>query len=254
MTGLIRAEGLKLFKRLPFWVMGLLLVFFVGVSALVLVVLPRVAPDAFGEIPFIPGDQAITLGLQTAIGQTWFPAILAAVMVGGEVGSAIWPSDLAREARRWMHVLAKLVVLTAAATLAIATSAVVWIVLVAISADTFSWPAMGEWLSLAWKAVVVEGTWVALGIGAVGLFRSIGPAIGAVLGLNLGDGFLSLWGPWANISPSANQTAMLGEMADLGAGFGTSADIPMARATLVVVAWAVAATIVAVAGLMLRDP
>ncbi len=255
MIGLIRAESLKLFKRAPFWVMLAVLLFFVGVSGLVLVAGPRLLPDVFGEIPEVPREQLFTLGLQTTLGQTWFPGLLAAVMVGGEVGTSIWPAALTLEARRWWHVLAKLVVLTVGAILAVVVAMAVWAAMIVVIVEGAGGPSASEWLSILWKSVVIQLTWVALGIGAVGLFRSIGPAVGTVIGISILESFLALWPPWQNVSISLNQTALLGDVANLGGGLGPAfGEISVARAAVVVLAWAVVALLAAITGLAARDP
>lgn len=251
MIGLIGAESRKLFRRLPFWIMLGVLVFFVGITAVFLIVLPRVASDTFGDLPDIPPSVMFTLGLQTALGQTWFPAILAAVMVGGEVGGPVWSSALTLESRRWMHVLAKLIVLTLGAMLAFVVAMVLWVTIVALFVEDGQGPTgLG---AVLWKSAVIQLTWVALGIGSVGLFQSMGPAIGVIIGLNVGESLLSIWEPWQLISLSTNQAAVLGDIVTPG-GLGAVADIPIGRAAGVVLAWAGVAIVLAVVGLAVRDP
>lgn len=255
MTGLLAAESIKLFKRWLYWVMVFIYGSLLGLSGLVLLVLPTLGVEGLGELPRLTKSTAYLLGAQQAIGQTWFPAVLVATAVGGEVASGIWAAELTRESRRFRHLVAKLMVLTGAGWLAALLGVAGWALLTAIFVEGSGTLPGSEWWGIVWKAAVVDFTWVALGLGAVGLLRSVGPAIGAVLGLSLGDGVLALWEPWRVVSIGANQAALLGNLA-LEGGFGipTGNPIPFTRALVVVIVWALVAIAAAVTFLQWRDP
>ena len=69
MTGLIRAEILKLLKRKLYWVMLLIFAGVMGMVAVLLIVLPPLAPEAFEGFPGIERPDAYLFGATQAIGQ-----------------------------------------------------------------------------------------------------------------------------------------------------------------------------------------
>ncbi|HUO46314.1 MAG TPA: hypothetical protein VM470_05730, partial [Acidimicrobiia bacterium] len=93
-----------------------------------------------------------------------------------------------------------------------------------------------------------------LGFAASAWLRSVGPAIGAVLAFSFGEGLLSLWASWRQVSLSIHTTALLEELeiSGLGGVFGESPTFT--RALVVVLGWAVIAIVAAWAGLQYRDP
>ena len=119
MRGLLAAETLKVAKRRVYWIMLAILAVIMGLSAVViLVVLPDAVPEGMPGVPVSTKPEAYVLGASQVLGQTWFPAILAVVLLGGEMSTMVWASALTREPRRWRHLLAKVVVVTAASWLA----------------------------------------------------------------------------------------------------------------------------------------
>lgn len=256
MTRLIRAEILKLLKRKLYWVMLLIFAGVMGMVAVLLIVLPPLAPEAFEGFPGIERPDAYLFGATQAIGQTWFPILLAVVLLGGETGSSIWAAGLTQESRRWMHLLAKTLVITVAAWFGTLAAIGGWAVITTLFAEGSGAPAASEWLSVVWKTGLVEFTWVALGLGATAMLRSVGPAIGLALAFAFGEGILAIWQPWQEVSLSVASTAMLADLSDLGGGFGVTffGDMGFTQAVVVVAGWAVLGVVLALIGLQVRDP
>jgi hypothetical protein len=255
MIGLLKAEARKLIKRKIYWVMTLILALLVGFLAFIFFVLPNLVPDT--GIPEIRKPEAFLFGAQQVAGQTWFPLIMAAMMLGGEVATTAWAASLTRNSRRWQHLLAKLGVLAVAAWVAMLAAIGGFAVVVALLAQGRGGPETSEWVELAWKVGVSQLTWVALGFAAAAWLRSIGPAIGAGIAFSFIDGIGALWKPWRTISLGAHASALLGSLdLDVGGGFGVAfvEDASFGKALAVVLAWTLAAAVAAVAGLQLRDP
>lgn len=257
MKGLLRAEVRKLAKRKLFWVMLAILAVVMGLGAVFLLVVPNVAPEAVPGLPAVSKPDAYLLGAQQAIGQNWFPIVLAAVVLGGEMRSAAFASSLVRDARRGAHLFARLTVLTAASWLATLLAVAGWALVVSLFAPGEGGPTWGEWVDVIWKSGLVELTWTALAVAAVALFRSLGPALGAALAFSFVEGLLSLWKLYRPISLSTNSTAMLGELSEFSGGFGigvaAAEPIPELQATVAVMIWALGLIGLAWAALRFRD-
>lgn len=255
MTLLIRAELLKLFRRKAYLLMVIILAGLVGMTAFFLVVFPRVAPELAEGLPPLEKPEGYTFGAQQVIGQTWFPLILAVMMLGTEMTGTFWATSLAREARRWRHLAARLVVLSSASWLAVAAAIAGFAIVVAIGAVGEGGPAGAGWLRIFGSALLVQVAWVSIGLGLVGLLRSIGPAIGAALAFSFGESLLGLWRPYENVSLTANSTAMLGAvpegpMAAMIPGAGVEPE----RAFIVALIWALLAFGLAWWALVFREP
>ncbi len=256
MTGLLRAELVKLAKRRLYWVMLFIFAAVMGLVAVLLLVLPSVSPDALQGLPVIEKPDAYAFGAAQAIGQTWFPVVLAVVLLGGETGSSVWSFALTLESRRWRHLLAKTTVTTLAAWVANLAAIGGWSAVAAIAARGTGTLAGSEWLGVALKTGLIEFTWVGIGFGAVGLFRSIGPAIGFSLAFSFGEGILALWRPWQRISLSSASSRLFGDFGEFtaGIGIGFSQPMPFGRAVVVVAGWALVGVCLAIFGLQIRDP
>ncbi len=256
MTGLLRADLLKLRKRWLFWVLVAVLAVFTGLAAVLLIMLPVVAPEAIPELPEFSRSDALLLGAQQAVGQTWFPLILAVVFLGSEVTTPIWATAVTQEARRWMHLLSKLVVCSVASWLAMLAAIAGWAVLAIIFTEGEGLTG-STWFDLVWKSALTQVTWTALGLGAVSLMRNMGISIGTVLAFSLFEGVGAFWEPYRNISLTTASTALFGNLgADLSGGFGMgfSMDMPFTQALSVVLGWTVIGTALAVVGVTVRDP
>lgn len=256
MIRLMHAETIKLFKRRVYWVMLAILVFFTAMAAVLLLYLPTVAPGEFEGFPEITKPDAYAVGASQVIGQTWFPAILAVVMLGGELSTAIWAGALTMESRRWLHLLAKAIVYSSAAWLAAVAAIGVWSVIAFFLAGGDGGPDPAEWVSILAKTALIQFTWVAIALGGTGLFRALGPAIGVVLAFSFGEGILALWRPWQQVSLSGASSRLIADLGDIGGGFGITftPEISFGHALAVVLAWTLVGVAVAIFGVQVRDP
>ncbi len=253
MMGLIRAEVIKILKRRTFWVLVVVLATLTGLLALLFFILPRFAPPEAG-LPAFPKPEVYLIGAQQVLGQTWFPLILAVMLLAGELATSTWATALTRNARRYQHLLARLFTTTTASWLAM-LAAIVGFGLAALFLGEGSGFVSGADLAgLLWKSLLVVFTWVSLGLAASAWLRSVGPAIGAVLAFSFGDGLLSLWSGWRRVSLSSHTSALLGDLDQLGGLRSILGETPsFAKALTVVLTWAVVAVVAAWAGLQLRD-
>lgn len=256
MIGVLRADLLKIRKRWLFWVLLLILTVLMGLAAVFLLLLPSIDPDAIPGMPVFETPDAIVLGAQQAIGQTWFPLILAVVFLGTEVAGPVWASELSRESRRWMHLVSRLVILTLASWLAMLLATAGWALLAVLFTEGGS-PAAGEWWAIVWKAGVIQLTWVALGLGAIALVRSTGIAIGIALAFSFFEGLGALWEPYREVSLTIASTSMLGDLgAEMAGGFGFAfgGSMTVGHALAVAVGWAALGLVLAYVGLERREP
>jgi hypothetical protein len=234
--------------------MVLILAALVGLLAFFLLIFPRIAPDFAEGVPLLEKPEAYVFGAQQVAGQTWFPLILAVVMLGSEFGSTVWATALTRDPRRTTQISARFVVLTVASLLAIAAGIAGWAVVTALAVPGEGVPATSEWLALIWKVALIELAWTAIGLGAVAMLRSVGPAIGAALALYFVDPILGLWGPWENVSLSAATNALFG--VDVAGGFGAlvpGADLAVPHAVGIVLGWTIVGLALTWWGLHRRD-
>lgn len=251
---LLHAEYLKLSRRRLYLVMVLILAALVGLLAFFLLVFAQIAPELAQEVPVLEKPEAYLLGAQQVAGQTWFPLILAVVMLGSEFGSTVWATALTRNSRRLSQITARFVILTAASWLAIALGILGWALVTLIAAPGEGGPSTEDWLSLVWKVAFIELAWTAIGLGAVAQLRSVGPAIGAALALYFVDPLLGLWGPYENISLSAASNALFG--VSLGGGFGDfvpGAGLSLPHAVAIMLGWTAVGFFLTWWGLHRRD-
>jgi hypothetical protein len=220
---LIHAEYLKISRRKLYPLMVMILAALVGLLAFVFMVLPRIVPDAASQgLPPVTKPGAYLFGAQQVAGQTWFPLILAVVMLGSEFGSTVWATTLTRDARRSAQVSSRFLVLSVASWVAVVLGIAGWAVVTLLAADGDGGPTAGDWLDVVWKVGLIEVAWTAIGLGAVAMFRSVGPAIGAALAFYFVDSFLILWQPYQNVSLSAATSSLfqVETPGDLGEFFG----------------------------------
>ncbi|HEY5684013.1 MAG TPA: hypothetical protein VIY70_01440 [Acidimicrobiia bacterium] len=257
MIGLIRAELVKLGKRRLFWIMSLILVLFTTLTAWLFLALPALLPAGQSmAFPVIPKPLAYSFGAAQVVGQTWFPVILAVVLLAGETGTSVWAASLTLESRRWMHLLAKFVVYSLAAWLAAVLAVGAWSAVTAAVATGSGSPSVGEWLAMLGKTGVIQMTWIGIGLGFAAMLRSLGAAIGAGLAFTVGEGILALWQSWENVSLGIASGRFFGRFGEVNAGFGFAAvgEMPFAQAVVVVLGWAALGAAAAVVGLHYRDP
>lgn len=256
MIGLIKAEITKLTGRKLYPVMILILGALVGLAAFFLMIFGQLNEGAVAEgLPLITKPEAYLLGVQQVIGQTWFPLILAVVILGGELASTIWATSLTRESSKAKHISARLLVFTVASWFAMLIGIGFWGVVTALFAEGEGGLSVAEWFGVVWKSGVTQIAWVALGIGFVTLLRSVGPAIGAVLAISFGEGLLVLWRPYQEVSLTGATTAIFGDVGlpgIVGEVFGFNS-ITLLRSIVIILGWTVLGLLLTWWGLNRRD-
>jgi hypothetical protein len=252
---LLHAEYLKLSRRRLYLVMVLILAALVGLLAFFFLVFAQIAPDVAGdELPVVGKPEAYMFGAQQVAGQTWFPLILAVVMLGSEFGSTVWATALSRNSRRIHQISARFAVLTLASWLAIGLAIAGWSVVAALFAPGGGGPSTEDWLGLVWKIGLIELAWTAIGLGAVALLRSVGPAIGAALALYFVDPLLGLWGPYETVSLSAASSALFEITIDGDFGaFVPGAGLSLVHAVAIMLGWTALGFLLTWWGLHRRD-
>ncbi len=252
---MLHAEYLKLSRRRLYLVMVLILAALVGLLVFFFLIFPQVAPDLAGdELPVLEKPEAYLIGAQQVAGQTWFPLILAVVMLGSEFGSTVWATALTRNPRPIHQISARFVILTGASLLAIGLGIVGWAGVTLLVAPGEGGPSTGDWLGLIWKVGLIELAWTAIGLGAVAQLRSVGPAIGAALALYFIDPLLGLWGPYENISLSAASGALFEVTLDGGfAALVAGAGLSLLHAVVIMLGWTVLGFFLTWWGLRRRD-
>jgi hypothetical protein len=239
MIGLLKAEITKLTGRKLYPVMVLIIMIFTGLTGFFLMILAQIFEGAASEgVPVIEKPDAYFLGIQQVVGQTWFPLILAVVILGGELASTIWATTLTRESRKTSQIAARLIVFTVASWVAMLVGIAVWAAMAASFAEGTGGPALSEWLNVLWKVGMSQLAWVSLGIGFVALLRSVGPAIGAVIALSFGEGLLVLWRPYQNVSLTGASTGIFGSFGLDGiASLFMPAPVGTLHAVAIIVGW-----------------
>ena len=251
---LVHAEYLKLSRRRLYPAMILILGVLVGLTAFFLLVFNQIAPEIAAEVPVLEKPEAYTVGAQQVVSQTWFPLILAVVMLGGELSTTVWATSLTRDARRWAHIGARLLVLVLASWLAMVLAIGGWAVMTFFASPGEGGPGLVEWLGIAWRAGIIQLAWVSIGMGAVSVLRSVGPAIGAALALSFGEGILALWGPYGNVSLSAATSGLFDfELGGVVGAFIPGMDLSLGHAITIIAGWALLGIGLTWWGLQRRD-
>lgn len=256
MIGLLTAEWIKLSRRWVLRVLAMILVALCGLTGFIFLILPDLVSEVAQELPILDRRDALILGIQTVLGQTWFPLILAVVMLGSEVTTSAWGASLTRESRRGRHVGAKLGVMLAGAWLVALVVIGLWVIGATVFAEGESGFTTSDWIGVVWKTGLAQITWLALGMGAVAWIRSTGFAIAIVIVYSFGEGLLALWRPFQRISLSTAQNALFGEIsADISGGIAITVTDPMSfsRAIFIVLAWSAVGVALAYTGLRYRD-
>lgn len=216
---LVRAEYRKITRRKLYPVMTLVLVAFTGLAAFVLVFLSDLFPEVEGELPVLGKPDIYTVGLQQVVTQTWFPVILAVVLLGGELSTSVWATSLTRESRKLSQILSRFFLYSAATTTAFLLASALWLAFAFFFAPGEGFLPAGDLVAVLWKTAVVAVAWTSVGVGAVSLLRSVGPAIGVGIAIVFAEQLLALWDVWANVSITAATTALF--TVDFGGGFGS---------------------------------
>lgn len=251
---LIHAEYLKMSRRRLFPTMALILIVLMGITGFFLMAFGRIAPELAGDIPILSKPQAYLLGAQQVASQTWFPVILAVIMLGGEMSTTAWATSLTREPRRLRQVMARLGVFTVAGGLGFVIGLATWVLIAWVAAPGSGVPGVGEWLGVLWRFGVISIAWTSIGLGAVATLRSTGPAIGAALALAFGEGILALWEPYGNVSLSAASSGLFGFVFGPGLdAFIPGSGLSIAHALGILAGWTLLGLALAWWGLQRRD-
>ncbi len=251
---LFRAEYRKITRRKLYPVMTLLLVVFVGAGAFFLIVFGEIAPEVAEGLPVLEKPLVYSIGAQQAATQFWFPLILAVVLLGGELSTTVWATSLARDSRKWRHILARFSTYALATLIAFLVAFGLWALLAAIFAPGEGFMDATELIGVVWKSGVIAIAWTALGTGAVSLLRSVGPAIGVGLAIYFAEGFLALWDPWENVSITAASNALF--QIDFGGPFASlipGSGLALWQQLAILAGWAVVGLVLTWWGLHRRD-
>lgn len=251
---LLHAEYLKLSRRKLYPIMVVILLVLVAFTAFFLMLFGQIFPDLANEVPVLPKPQAYLIGAQQVASQTWFPLIMAAVLLGGEFGSTVWATSLTREPSLVRNVVARLTIFTGAGWLAYLLGTAVWALMAFIWAPGSGTVDAADWLGIAWRLGVVALVWSSLGLAAVALLRSVGPAIGAVLAFYFVDQVLGLWVRYQDFSVTAATNGLFGQI--LGGWLGEfipGAGMSVGHSLTVLASWTVGAMVLTWLGLRLRD-
>lgn len=215
---LFRAEYRKITGRKIYPGMTLVLLIFVGLGAFFLIVFGEVAPDLAEDLPVLAKPGVYEVGAQQAATQTWFPLILAVVLLGGELATTVWATSLTRDSRIVRQLLTRFVTYSAATVLAFLVAFGLWVAVALVFSPGEGFMEPVDLVGVLWKAGVIAMAWTAIGTGAVSLLRSVGPAIGVGLAVYFAESFLALWDPWENVSLTAATTGLFS--VDFGGGIG----------------------------------
>lgn len=251
---LVHAEYIKVTRRKLYPGMLLILGVLIGVVAFFLMVFARVVPEAAQDVPVLEKPAAYLIGAQQVASQTWFPLILAVVVLGGEMGSTVWATSLTRDSRKSRHILARLLVFSAASWLAFLIGAGIWSGIAATAAEGSGAPEFGDWIGVVWRMGLIALAWTSLGLGAISMLRSLGPAIGAALAFSFGESILALWGPYENVSLSAATSGLFGTAMDGFVGaFLPGAGMSVAQSIGIILGWTLFGLILTGWGVQRRD-
>lgn len=251
---LIHAEYLKVTRRKLYLLMVIILAVLIGVIAFFLMVFAQVVPEAARDVPILTKPGAYLIGAQQVASQTWFPLVLAVVVLGGEMGSTVWATALTRESRKIRHILARLLVFSLASWLAFLVATGIWSGMAAVAAEGSGSPSAGEWIGATWRIGLIALAWTSLGLGAISMLRSLGPAIGAALAFSFGESILALWGPYENLSLSAATSGLFGTAMDGFVGaFLPGAGLGVGQAISIILGWTLFGLLLTWWGVQRRD-
>lgn len=251
---LVHAEYLKLSRRKFYPIMLVILAALVVFTAFFLLLFGQLFPEFAEDVPVLAKPEAFVVGAQQVAAQTWFPLIIAAVILGGDLGSTVWATSLTRASSVVRHVVSRLIVFTIASWVAFVLGTGIWALMTHFWAEGAGSPAIGDWLGIIWRLSVVAAVWSAMGMAAVALLRSVGPAIGAVLAFYFVEQLLGLWPRYAEVSLTAATNGIFGVYLDgwLGA-FVPGAGMTVTRSLVVIGSWTALALVLTWWGLRRRD-
>lgn len=253
---LVRAEFRKLTRRKLYPVMLSILAFLMLMTAALFYLVIPAIPDIAGDAPVLQRPEAFTFGAQQVAGQAWwFAVILATAVLGSEVAGTVWATSLTRDSRKAAHIAARLFIFGAAAWLAFLVGTLAWSVVTFIGAGGTGAPEVGEWLGWVWRFALIAGAWTSLGLAAVAITRSVGPAIGIALGISFLDSIVAPFvEPYENISLTAASNAIFEVGGDTAFSiFIPGGEMSLIHSVLIMVGWALVGLILTWWGFQRRD-
>ena len=240
---LLHAEYLKVSRRKLYPIMLGLLVFLMAfIAVLFYVLLPALPEEAGGGAPLPEIPEAYIFGAQQVAGQAWwFAVILATAILGGEVASTVWATSLTRDSRKLNHVSTRFLVFSIASWIAFVLGTAVFALITFFTAEGSGSPETSEWLGLVWKFLIIAGAWTSIGLGAVGMTRSIVVAMGIALGISFVD---SIVAPFVEIYESISLTAATNAIFEVGgdgplSGFIPGGDMSLMHSLAIMAGWIV---------------
>lgn len=238
---LLHAEYLKTTRRKLVPVMTIVLAFLMAFfGVLFFVILPNLPEAAGGDALLPQRPDAFIFGAQQVAGQAWwFAVILATAVFGGELSTTVWATSLARDSRKMLHIGSRFFVFSVASWLAFVVATAVWAVVTLIFADGSGGPEATEWFGLLWKFLVISAAWTSIGLGAIGLTRSIPSAMAIALGLSFVD---SIVAPFVDFYENISLTAASAGIFAVDVGGGFSQLVPgggmtVGHAVVVMLGW-----------------
>lgn len=240
---LVHAEYLKVTRRKLFPIMALVLIAVMGFLALLFYVVIPALPEAAGggEAPVPQRPEAFIFGAQQVAAQAWwFAVILATALFGGELATTAWATSLTRDSRKLFHVTARFGVAVVAAWLALLVGTAVWMLITLFFAEGSGAPDGGELLNLIWQLAAIAAAWIALGLGAVGMTRSIPVAMGIALGVSFLDSILAAFVDFyepVSLTAATNGIFQLGRGNDLFSAFVPGGDMSLPHALSILAGW-----------------
>jgi len=227
---LIHAEYLKMTRRKLYPVMLLVLGFMMMLTAVLFYVVIPAIPEFAGDSPVPQRPEAFVFGAQQVAGQAWwFSVIIATTVLGGELSGTAWATALTRDSRKLNHVGSRLLIFSVAAWLALLFGTALWAVVTWLAADGSGSLELSEWLGLVWRFGLIAAAWTSIGLGAVAITRSIGPAMGIALGFSFLD---SIFAPFLAPYEKVSLTAASNGIFDVGGDGPFSVFIPGAGLSL----------------------
>lgn len=251
---LLHAEYLKLGRRKLYPAMVGVLAIFTLIAGFFTLLFEQLFPDMAEGLQTVAKPEAFEFGITQVASQAWFPMLLAAVAMGSELGGTVWATSLTRESSVVRHVLARLFAYVCASWLAFITCVALWSIFAHFFAEGSGGPDAIVWLGHFWKLGVVAAAWTALGLGAVAMTRSVGPAIGVVLAFYFLESLISLWNPYEQISATAASSSIFGvEIPDFLQDFIPGAGMTTAHAAAVLAGWTLIGFLLTWWGLRRKD-
>ena len=163
---LLTAEYRKITRRKFFPGMTLVLLVFVGLGAFFLIVFGEIAPEIAEDLPVLEKPEVYEVGAQQAATQTWFPLILAVVLLGGELSTTVWATALTRESRKVRHILSRFLTYSVATLIAFLVAFALWVVVALIFSPGEGFMPGEDLIGVVLKSAVIALARTYLGTGA----------------------------------------------------------------------------------------